>query len=107
VAKRRQRKRRPRRFIFWLALVLLIAGFVVRRTLPLMLERLRYRPVEPSHLATQHRLAPEVPETGSVSDAHNPSNQNAQPQAGKPAPRENLSESDRQELNEVLRRKGR
>jgi hypothetical protein len=85
---RRRRKRRAPRILVVIAVALLIAGFVVRRTLvPRMTHYLAYRP--PDHPAT-------APEADVMPAQEQP-----------PAPDEHLTESDRQELERALKHKAK
>jgi hypothetical protein len=87
VAKRRKRKRRPS-LLLLIALAMLIAGFIVRRTLaPLALHRLTHR----------ERQQPDVSGAGSdprLTDSH-------------PSQDENLSDSDRLRLDNLVHDKTR
>ncbi len=119
----RRRKSRLRRFVLWALLVLLIAGFISRRTLtPRVLDYIRYRPVpvaspdapaEPpvpgleNHQGEQAESAPQNPSASptaqNLSDARSSNARKPIPQAA----HDNLSESDRRELDELLRRKAK
>ncbi len=121
----RRRKRRLRRLILWAALALLIAGFIARRTFaPRALYYLTHR--APSE--TGFGAAAGAPNTAPSESANQtaestnqtaqslpaPSNQNvsdaptSQSQAGQaPPPRENLTDSDRQALDQILRNKSK
>jgi hypothetical protein len=116
VAKRRRRRRRLPRVVLWVALALLIAGFLVRRTLgPRALDYLTRRPApmsnsdtitapipEPSGAAAvANRAGDQSPQSVSDAGTAPPADQPAPP----PPPRENLSNSDRRALDDVLRRK--
>ena len=117
----RRRKRRLRRLILWAALALLIAGFIARRTfMPRALYYLTHRaPTETGFGATagSPNTAPSESTSQTAQTAQSrsaPSNQNlsdartSQSQAGEaPPPRENLTDSDRQALDQILRRKSR
>ena len=108
VAKRK-RKRRARRTLLIIAIALLIAGFIIRRTLvPQVLHYLAYRPGEnpkapagtappPEPVSSQPR--PVEPSAAAV----------ATPAARRttPAPSEHLTESDRQQLEDILKRRSR
>jgi hypothetical protein len=97
-------------------LVLLVAGFVARRAGVLSYLTHRPPPTPSSAAINSHEPAPEPrsqtveggppsgapqPSPETVSDAHSSSAQAARP-AGV---RENLSEADRRELDQILRRK--
>jgi hypothetical protein len=118
VAKRRRKRRRLPRVVLWVALALLIAGFIVRRTLgPRALDYLTRRPAPMSNSDTIAAPAyPAIPEpSGAAAVANRTGDQPPQsvsdarpaPPADQPAlpPRENLSNSDRRALDDVLRRK--
>ena len=108
VAKRK-RKQRGRRTLLIIAIVLLIAGFIIRRTLvPQVLHYLAYRPGEnpntPAGTASpseqvSSRPRPAAPSAAAV----------ATPAARRttPAPSEHLTESDRQQLEDILKRRSR
>ncbi|MGH7781429.1 MAG: hypothetical protein ACREQR_16580 [Candidatus Binataceae bacterium] len=84
MAKKRKKRRRRLGLLALIALAVLIAGFVVRRMLmPQAIHYLAYRP----------------PDSGVIAPASN-----AQPA---PMPSENLSASDRQQLDDTLKRKAR
>lgn len=108
VAKRK-RKQRGRRTLLIIAIVVLIAGFIIRRTLvPQVLHYLAYRPGEnpntPAGTASpseqvSSQPAPAAPSAAAV----------ATPAARRttPAPSEHLTESDRQQLEDILKRRSR
>jgi len=117
---RSKRKSRGFRFLVAGALALLIAGFVVRRALvPEALHRLAYRPApvpagqQPPIERRLRRSVPEAqPSTRSqpLAQAEAPPSQatQVQPHAvprSSNLPSENLSSRDRQELDDVLKRK--
>lgn len=108
VAKRK-RKRRARRTLLIVAIALLIAGFVVRRTLvPQVLHYLAYRPGEnpktPAGTTSPPKQVSSQPEAAEPSAAAV-----ATPAARRttPAPSEHLTESDRQQLEDILKRRSR
>lgn len=109
VAKRK-RKRRGRRTLLIIAIALLIAGFIIRRTLvPQVLHYLAYRPggnpttpagtASPSEQVSSQPPPPAAPSAAGV----------ATPAARRttPAPSEHLTESDRQQLEDILKRRSR
>lgn len=105
---KRKKKRRRRGTLLLIAIALLIAGFIVRRTLvPQFLHYLAYRPAEnpPSGEVT----APPVEGGSSPASAQPSVASAATPSARKttPAPSEHLSESDRQQLEDILKHKHR
>jgi hypothetical protein len=108
VAKRK-RKPRSRGIIILVALALLIAGFVVRRTLvPRFLHFLAYRP--PERAVPPQVIASPQPETASRPQPSEPSAAPAATPAARgttPAPKEHLTERDRQELEAILKRKSK
>jgi len=110
----------------WVGLLLLIAGFIARRTfVPRGLYYLTHRAPSPSQSMTDLGATPQsplVPPSGvadqtAQSQAANPAPDQdlagahpSQPQAGKapaPPPSEKLTDTDRQALDEVLRRKSK
>jgi cytoskeletal protein RodZ len=108
VAKRK-RKRRARRTLLIIAIALLLAGFIIRRTLvPQVLHYLAYRPVEnpktPAGTASPSEEVSSQPPPVAPSAAAI-----ATPAARRttPAPSEHLTERDRQQLEDILKRKGR
>jgi hypothetical protein len=108
VAKRKK-KRRGRSTLVLIAIALLIAGFIIRRTLvPQVLHYLAYRPAENS---SPHREenAPPVGNGSSTAAAQPSIVSAAMPSARKTpvAPNEHLTESDRQQLEDVLKHKHR
>jgi len=106
VAKRK-RKRRTRGTLLIIAIALLIAGFVIRRTLvPWVLHSLAYRPAEnpnmPAGTASPSQELGSGPEPAAPTAVATPGARNtAAP------PTEHLTESDRHQLEDLLRRKGR
>ena len=121
MAKRR-RKRRGRGRLILIAIALIITGFVVRRTLlPQFLHYLAYRPTDIRTPAAQTTIAPveapvrsEPPATAApvvvAPIRSEPSAAAIATPAGrrtKPPPKEDLTEQDRQQLQDILRRKGR
>ena len=106
---KRKRKQRARRTLLIIAIALLIAGFIIRRTLvPQVLHYLAYRPGEnpktPAGTASPSEEVSSQPPPAAPSAA--PA---ATPAARRttPAPSEHLTESDRQQLEDILKRKGR
>ncbi|MBV8139531.1 MAG: hypothetical protein JO121_28450 [Deltaproteobacteria bacterium] len=106
---KRKRKRRARRTLLIVAIALLVAGFIIRRTLvPQVLHYLAYRPGE-----NPETPAATTPAQKQVSSQPRP----AQPSAAAvatpaarqtaPAPSEHLTESDREQLEEILKRRNR
>jgi hypothetical protein len=105
----RKRKRRARRPLLIIAIALLIAGFIIRRTLvPRVLHYLAYRPAE--NPKTPAGTASPSQELGSQPGPAAPSAAAVATPAARrttPVPSEHLTESDRQQLEDILRRKGR
>jgi cytoskeletal protein RodZ len=108
VAKRK-RKRRARRTLLIVAIALLIAGFIIRRTLvPQVLHYLAYRPGENPH--NPARTASPSEEISSQPQSAAPSAVAVATPAARrttPAPSEHLTESDRQQLEDILKRGSR
>jgi len=111
VAKRKRKRRSPGRLIL-IAIALLIAGFIVRRTmLPQFLHYLAYRP--PGHPSPPLSESPVPEETRSLPVAAQPSAVRpsaaplATPMARRSAapPTEHLTQSDQQQLEDILKRK--
>jgi hypothetical protein len=108
VAKRK-RKRRGRGTLLIIAIALLIAGFIIRRTLvPQVLHYLAYRPGEnpntPAGTAfPSQRVGSQAPPAAPSAAAV------ATPAARRtnPAPSEHLTERDRQQLEDILKRRSR
>ena len=111
MAKRKRRRRSPGKLII-VAIALLIAGFLVRRTLlPQFLHYLAYRP--PGNPSASVNEAPPPEEPRSAPLAEEPSS--AQPSAASAAtpmarnsaapPSEHLTQSDQQQLEDILKRK--
>jgi len=111
VAKRKRKRRSGRRLIL-IAIVLLIAGFIVRRTmLPQFLHYLAYRPPENPSPAVREEPIPEEPRSRPVAAAPSAPQRSpapvATPLARKSAapPSEHLTQSDQQQLEDILKRK--
>jgi hypothetical protein len=111
VAKRK-RKRRSFGKLVLIAIALLIAGFLVRRTmLPQFLHYLAYRPPgNPSPPVTGEQVPEEtsVPPVAAKPSTIRPSAAPvATPMAQKSAttPSEHLTQSDKQQLDDILKRK--
>jgi len=124
---RRGKRRRLRRLILWVGLLLLIAGFIARRTfVPRTLYYLTHRAPSPSQSMTGLGATlppPAAPSSGSSGDRtaqSQPANpvpdqdisgtRPSPPQAAKapaPPPSEKLTDADRQALDEILRRKSK
>ena len=129
---RRGKRRRLRRLILWVGLLLLIAGFIARRTfVPRALYYLTHRapspsqsmpsqsttdlgataqsPASPLSGASTERTAPSRP-ANPVPDQDLAGARLSPPQAAKapaPPPSEKLTDADRQALDEILRRKSK
>jgi cytoskeletal protein RodZ len=108
VAKRK-RKRRARSTLLVIAIAVLIAGFIIRRTLvPRVLHYLAYRPAEnpntPAKTASPSQQVSSQPPPAAPSAAAV-----ATPAVRRttPAPSEHLTESDRQQLEDILKRRSR
>lgn len=112
MAKKR-RKRRSSGTLIIIAIALLIAGFIVRRTMvPQFLHYLAYRPPRnPAPPVTEAPLPEEtqtLPRVAEPSTAQRPAVPAATPMARKTAapPSEHLTQSDQQQLEDILKRKG-
>jgi hypothetical protein len=119
---RRGKRRRLRRLILWIGLLVLIAGFIARRTLvPRGLYYLTHRAPSPADFAPPPE-APSMPGSGNadqtaqsvpanpVPDQGSSGASPSQPQAAKAPvspPIEKLTNTDRQALDEVLRNKSK
>jgi hypothetical protein len=113
---RRGKRRRLRRLILWVGLLVLIAGFIARRTLvPRGLYYLTHRAPSPAD-------SPNTPGSGNANQTaqSRPANPGpeqdiagalpSQPQAAKAPvspPSEKLTDTDRQALDDILRRKSK
>ncbi|MGO9453574.1 MAG: hypothetical protein ACLQDV_21380 [Candidatus Binataceae bacterium] len=107
MAKRKRKRRRGPGTWVIIAIALLIAGFLIRRTLvPQLLHYLAYRPAENPSPAAE---ATSQPEQSQPVAAQPSAAQSAMPQpaarSSTSAPSEDLSASDRQQLQEILKRK--
>jgi hypothetical protein len=104
---RRKRKRRGRGTLILIAIALLIAGFVVRRTLlPQFLHYLAYRPSDTRTPSAQTTLAPVV-EAPLRSEPSAAAIATPAGRRTKPPPSEDLTAQDREQLQEILKHKGR
>jgi len=119
---RRGKRRRLRRLILWVGLLVLIAGFIARRTLvPRGLYYLTHRAPSPADSAPPAE-SPNTPGSGNANQTaqSQPANPGpdqeiagappSQPQAAKapaPPPSEKLTDTDRQALDDILRRKSK
>jgi cytoskeletal protein RodZ len=106
VAKRK-RKRRARSTLLIIAIAVLIAGFIIRRTLvPRVLHYLAYRPAEnpnaPASGSPSQQVSSQPPAPPSAAAVATPAARRTTP-----APSEHLTESDRQQLEDILRRRSR
>ncbi len=108
---KRKRKRRWHggRIIVMAAIALLIAGFLIRRTVvPRTLHYLAYQPVDHGPMPAPDYPPSPVPAArpagapGNAPGAAVSAVQNRAPESG-----EHLSDSDRQQLDEILRRKAK
>jgi len=94
------------------AIALVVTGFVVRRTLvPQILHYLAYRPpqrLSPPPTDTAPTEQPEPPQAEpSIADSPAPAPAATPGTRGRAAPREHLTERDREELESILKRRGR
>jgi hypothetical protein len=111
VAKRK-RKRRSGGTLILIAIALLIAGFVVRRTmLPQFLHYLAYRPAANPSPPISEAPIPEEPRSRPVAAEPSAPQRSAAPVATPLArksaapPSEHLTQSDQQQLEDILKRK--
>ena len=111
MAKRKRRRRSSGKLII-IAIALLIAGFLVRRTLlPQFLHYLAYRPPGNPAASVNEEQSPEETPSAPLADkppgAQPPAAPAATPMARRSAtpPSEHLTQSDQQQLEDILKRK--
>lgn len=108
VVAKRKRKRRSRGMLLWIAIALLIIGFIVRRTLvPQLLHYLAYRPAESPSRPPEASLSPPDSSTAAPAGSSQAAAQSPVARKTPIAPSEHLTESDRQQLEDILKRKHR
>ncbi|HKM99066.1 MAG TPA: hypothetical protein VJX23_01015 [Candidatus Binataceae bacterium] len=99
MAKRKRKRRRGPGTWVIIAIALVIAGFIIRRTLvPQLLHYLAYRPAENPPPAAEPTSPPEQSQPAAAQPV---------PRDSASAPSEDLSASDRQQLQEILKRKAK